>query len=68
MVFIFSFITGSKMVGWQLCCNASYPFPAEGFPLPPPGPVSVSLRLLKLDRGLHYYLLEAAYSLLTQVL
>lgn len=56
------------MVGWQLCSNASYPVPAEVFSLPPPGPVSVSLRLLKLDRGLHYYLLEAAYSLLTQVL
>lgn len=63
-----SFIAGSKMVGWQLCSNASYPFPAEVFLLPPLGPVSVSLRLLKLDRGLHYYLLEAAYSLLTQVL
>lgn len=68
MVFNFSLIAGSKIVGWQLCSNASYPFPAEGFSLPPPGPVSVSLRLLKLDRGLHYYLLEAAYSLLTQVL
>lgn len=68
MVFNLPFIAGSKMVGWQLCSNASYPFPAESFSLPPPGPVSVSLRLLKLDRGLHYYLLEAAYSLLTQVL
>lgn len=60
-------IAGSKMVGWQLCSNASYPFPAAGFSLPPPGPVSMSLRLLKLDRGLQYYLLEAAYSLLAQV-
>lgn len=56
------------MVGWQLCSNTSYPFSAGDFSLPPPGPVSVSLRLLKLDRGLHYYLLEAAYSLLAQVL
>lgn len=55
------------MVGWQLCSNASYPFPAAGFSLPPPGPVHLSLRLLKLDRGLHHYLLEAAYSLLAQV-
>lgn len=60
-------LTGSKMVGWQLCSNASYPLPAAGFTLPPPGPVEISLRLLKLDRGLHYYLLEAAYSLLAQV-
>lgn len=56
------------MVGWQLCSNTSYPFSAGDFSLPPPGPVSASLRLLKLDRGLHYYLLEAAYSLLAQVL
>lgn len=55
------------MVGWQLCSNTSYPFSTGDFSLPPPGPVSVSLRLLKLDRGLHYYLLEAAYSLLAQV-
>lgn len=55
------------MVGWQLCSNASYPFPVAGFSLPPPGPVHLSLRLLKLDRGLHHYLLEAAYSLLAQV-
>ncbi|XP_037314999.2 uncharacterized protein LOC119209652 [Pungitius pungitius] len=58
--------TLSKMVGWQLCSNASYPSPATGFSLPAPGPVHLSLRLLKLDRGLHYYLLEAAYSLLPQ--
>uniref|UniRef100_UPI0037E98E19 uncharacterized protein n=1 Tax=Semicossyphus pulcher TaxID=241346 RepID=UPI0037E98E19 len=58
--------TWSKMVGWQLCSNASYPLPATGVSLPPPGPVHLSLRLLKLDRGLHYYLLEAAYSLLPQ--
>ncbi|XP_041659524.1 apolipophorins-like [Cheilinus undulatus] len=58
--------TWSKMVGWQLCSNASYPFPATGVPLPPPGPLHFSLRMLKLDRGLHYYLLEAAYSLFPQ--
>eukprot|EP00064_Thunnus_orientalis_P014659 superscaffoldBa00002579_g14706 len=58
--------TWSKMVGWQLCSNASYPFAAVGISLPPSGPVHLSLRLLKLDRGLHYYLLEAAYSLLPQ--
>ncbi|XP_063741934.1 apolipophorins [Eleginops maclovinus] len=55
--------TWSKMVGWQLCSNTSYPLAATGVSLPAPGPVHLSLRLLKLDRGLHYYLLEAAYSL-----
>ncbi|KAM7401003.1 hypothetical protein PAMA_005280 [Pampus argenteus] len=58
--------TWSKMVGWQLCSNASYPITAVGISLPPSGPVHLSLRLLKLDRGLHHYLLEAAYSLLRQ--
>ncbi|XP_026169161.1 uncharacterized protein LOC113134139 [Mastacembelus armatus] len=58
--------TWSKMIGWQLCSNSSYPLPAGGISLPPPGPVHLSLRLLKLDRGLVYYLLEAAYSLLPQ--
>ncbi|XP_067330193.1 uncharacterized protein [Channa argus] len=58
--------TWSKMVGWQLCSNSSYLLPATGISLPPSGPIDLSLRLLKLDRGLHYYLLEAAYSLLPQ--
>ncbi|XP_029309262.1 uncharacterized protein LOC115022426 [Cottoperca gobio] len=58
--------TWSKMVGWQLCSNASYPSPATDVSLPAPGPVHLSFRLLKLDRGLHYYMLEAAYSLLPQ--
>ncbi|XP_074545635.1 uncharacterized protein LOC141804879 [Halichoeres trimaculatus] len=58
--------TWSKMIGWQLCSNASYPLLGAGVSFPPPGPVHFSLRLLKLDRGLHYYLLEAAYSLFPQ--
>ncbi|KAK5918982.1 hypothetical protein CgunFtcFv8_022916 [Champsocephalus gunnari] len=58
--------TWSKMVGWQLCSNASYTSAAPGVSLPAPGPVQLSLRLLKLDRGLHYYMLEAAYSLRPQ--
>ncbi|XP_035489892.2 uncharacterized protein LOC118310747 isoform X2 [Scophthalmus maximus] len=58
--------TWSKMVGWQLCSNASYPLTPAGISLPAAGPIHFSLRLLKLDRGLHYYLLEAAYSLLPQ--
>ncbi|XP_029970976.1 vitellogenin-like [Salarias fasciatus] len=56
----------SKMIGWQLCSNTSYPSHSAGLTLPPSGPVFLSLRLLKLDRGLSYYLLEAAYSLLHQ--
>ncbi|XP_024908126.1 uncharacterized protein LOC112486278 [Cynoglossus semilaevis] len=58
--------TWSKVVGWQLCSNASYPSPSAGILLPTAGPIHLSVRLLKLDRGLHYYLLEAAYSLLPQ--
>ncbi|KAM6948683.1 uncharacterized protein FYW47_016632 [Aplochiton taeniatus] len=56
----------SKVVGWQLCSNVSYPLSPGGISLPPPGPVYLSLRLLKLDRGLNHYLLEAAYTLLLQ--
>ncbi|KAG7456895.1 hypothetical protein MATL_G00240760 [Megalops atlanticus] len=52
----------SKMLGWQLCSQASYPLSRDGVALPPPGPVLLSLRMLKLDRGLHQYLLEAAYT------
>ncbi|XP_030220560.1 uncharacterized protein LOC115549482 [Gadus morhua] len=58
--------TWSRMVGWQMCFNVSYPSPATGAWLPPPGPTHMSIRLLKLDRGLYYYLMEAAYSLLSQ--
>ncbi|MEQ2290686.1 hypothetical protein AMECASPLE_005659 [Ameca splendens] len=53
----------SKMIGWQLCSNVSYPSLASGITFPPTGPIHLSLRLLKLDKGLYYYLLEAAYSL-----
>ncbi|XP_057713493.1 uncharacterized protein LOC130929889 [Corythoichthys intestinalis] len=59
--------TWSKMVGWQLCANASYPAASGGISLPPSGPTHFSVRLLKLDRGLHYYLLEAAYSMVPPV-
>ncbi|MEQ2190447.1 hypothetical protein XENOCAPTIV_018800 [Xenoophorus captivus] len=53
----------SKMIGWQLCSNVSYASLASGITFPPTGPIHLSLRLLKLDKGLYYYLLEAAYSL-----
>ncbi|KAJ8274701.1 hypothetical protein COCON_G00093260 [Conger conger] len=56
----------SKLVGWQLCSQASYPVSRLGVALPPAGPALLSLRMLKLDRGLHQYLLEASYSLLSQ--
>ncbi|XP_037131472.1 uncharacterized protein LOC119136818 isoform X1 [Syngnathus acus] len=59
--------TWSKMVGWQLCANASYPTAFGGISLPPSGPTHLSIRLLKLDRGLHYYLLEAAYAMVPLV-
>ncbi|XP_061925266.1 uncharacterized protein LOC133664564 isoform X2 [Entelurus aequoreus] len=59
--------TWSKMVGWQLCSNASYPLTTGGISLLPCGPNHLSLRLLKLDRGLHYYLLEAAFSMLPMI-
>ncbi|XP_077415011.1 uncharacterized protein LOC144044458 isoform X2 [Vanacampus margaritifer] len=57
----------SKLVGWQLCANASYPLASGGISLPPSGLTHLSIRLLKLDRGLHYYLLEAAYSMVPLV-
>ncbi|XP_028831417.1 uncharacterized protein LOC114787739 [Denticeps clupeoides] len=56
----------SKLVGWQLCSEMSYPSSLTGKPFPPPGPVTVSLRALKLDRGLHQYLLEALYAAVPQ--
>uniref|UniRef100_A0A3B3R7Z2 Vitellogenin domain-containing protein n=1 Tax=Paramormyrops kingsleyae TaxID=1676925 RepID=A0A3B3R7Z2_9TELE len=55
-----------KLLGWQLCSQVSYPSSPSGLVLPPAGPVQLSLRLVKRDKGLHQYLLEAAYSLLQQ--
>lgn len=62
-LFFCSLTTDSKLVGWQLCANASLPLASGGISLPPSGPSHLSIRLLKLDPGLHYYLLEAAYSM-----
>ncbi|RVE61387.1 hypothetical protein OJAV_G00170560 [Oryzias javanicus] len=53
----------SKIIGWQLCFNASSPPAATGLTFPLFRPAHLSLRLLKLDKGLQYYLLEAAYFL-----
>ncbi|XP_058251674.1 apolipophorins isoform X3 [Hemibagrus wyckioides] len=54
--------TWSKMLGWQLCTDVTYPVLLMGKSFPPPGPMIFSLRLQKLDRVLQKYLLEAAYS------
>ncbi|TRY85495.1 hypothetical protein DNTS_015852 [Danionella cerebrum] len=58
--------TLSKMVGWQLCSQLSYPLTLLGKHSPMLVPVSFSLRLQKLDKGLKQYLLEAAYTYVPQ--
>ncbi|XP_046708205.1 uncharacterized protein LOC124387728 [Silurus meridionalis] len=58
--------TWSKMLGWQLCTDVTYPVLLMGKGFPPPGPMIFSLRLQKLDRVLQKYLLEAAYSFVPQ--
>ncbi|XP_023821135.2 uncharacterized protein LOC101165344 isoform X4 [Oryzias latipes] len=55
--------TWSKIFGWQLCSNVSYPSAAAGLTVPVFRPAHLSLRLLKLDSGLQFYLLEASYFL-----
>ncbi|KAL2097205.1 hypothetical protein ACEWY4_006412 [Coilia grayii] len=54
--------TWSKLVGWQLCYDASHPQSAVGKALLYQGPTNLSLRLVKLDKSLHQYLLEAVYT------
>ncbi|KAB5579798.1 hypothetical protein PHYPO_G00199100 [Pangasianodon hypophthalmus] len=58
--------TWSKMLGWQLCTDVTYPVLLMGKVFPPPGPMSFILRLQKLDRVLQKYLLEAAYAFVPQ--
>ncbi|XP_039517178.1 uncharacterized protein LOC120471430 [Pimephales promelas] len=58
--------TWSKMVGWQLCSDITYPLTLMGKGFPPLGPVLFTLRLQKLDKGLNQYLLEAAYTFVPQ--
>ncbi|ROJ13809.1 hypothetical protein DPX16_19684 [Anabarilius grahami] len=58
--------TWSKMVGWQLCSDVTYPLTLMGKGFPPLGPVLFTLRLQKLDKGLNQYLLEAAYTFIPQ--
>lgn len=57
--------TVSKVIGWQLCSDVTYPFTPRGFP--PLGPVLFTLRLQKLDKSLKQYLLEAAYTFVPKV-
>ncbi|XP_063076045.1 uncharacterized protein LOC134466078 [Engraulis encrasicolus] len=54
--------TWSKLVGWQLCYDASHPQAAVGRALLHHGPTHLSLRLNKLDKTLQQYLLEAVYT------
>ncbi|XP_047657702.1 uncharacterized protein LOC113644112 isoform X2 [Tachysurus fulvidraco] len=56
----------SKMLGWQLCTDVTYPVLLMGKSFPPPGPMIFTLRLQKLDRVLQKYLLEAAYAFVPQ--
>ncbi|XP_043117620.1 uncharacterized protein LOC122360826 [Puntigrus tetrazona] len=58
--------TWSKMVGWQLCSDFTYPLTPMGKSFPALGPVLFSFRLQKLDKGLNQYLLEAAYTFVPQ--
>ncbi|XP_066536340.1 uncharacterized protein [Hoplias malabaricus] len=58
--------TWSKLFGWQLCSDVSYPVALMGRGFPPAGPVVFTLRFQKLDRGLQKYLLEAAYAFISQ--
>lgn len=64
---LFSTQQGSKMLGWQLCTDVTYPVLLMGKGFPPPGPIIFSLRLQKLDRVLQKYLLEAAYAFVLRV-
>ncbi|XP_076828214.1 apolipophorins [Brachyhypopomus gauderio] len=54
--------TWSKMLGWQLCSDVTYPVSLMGRDVPQPGPVLFTLRFQKLDKGLQKYILEAAYA------
>ncbi|TSS97525.1 Vitellogenin [Bagarius yarrelli] len=58
--------TWSKMLGWQLCTDVTYPVLLMGKGFPPSGPIIFSVRLQKLDRVLQKYLLEAAYAFVPQ--
>ncbi|XP_032635523.1 uncharacterized protein LOC116824393 [Chelonoidis abingdonii] len=52
----------SKIFGWQLCSEMSYPGKTSGLPFPFSGPAKAAMTLKKQDRGLQLYLMEAAYN------
>ncbi|XP_065541888.1 uncharacterized protein LOC136017503 [Lathamus discolor] len=56
----------SKIIGWQLCSEMSYPAPASGLVFPLTGPLRVAVTLTKQDRGLQQYIVEAAYNYIAQ--
>ncbi|XP_032896898.1 uncharacterized protein LOC116985893 [Amblyraja radiata] len=56
----------SRQIGWQICSEMSYPSGSSGLAFPLSGPAEASVMLIKRDKGLHQYLLEAAYSYATQ--
>ncbi|XP_064376460.1 uncharacterized protein LOC112981027 isoform X3 [Dromaius novaehollandiae] len=56
----------SKIIGWQLCSEMLYPDSASGLPFPFTGPLRVAVTLIKQDRGLQQYLVEAAYNYIPQ--
>ncbi|XP_042197112.1 uncharacterized protein LOC103188419 [Callorhinchus milii] len=51
----------SRQVGWQICSEMSYPLATSGPGFPLSGPAEASVMLIKRDKGLRQYLLEAAY-------
>lgn len=64
-MYLYDHFAVSKMIGWQLCSDVTYPLTPRGFP--PLGPVLFTLRLQKLDKSLKQYLMEAAYTFVPQV-
>ncbi|XP_067859873.1 apolipophorins-like [Heptranchias perlo] len=56
----------SRQIGWQICSEMSYPSETSGPAFPLSGPAEASVMLIKRDKGLQQYLLEAAYSYVTQ--
>ncbi|XP_078518884.1 uncharacterized protein LOC144784068 [Lissotriton helveticus] len=56
----------SKLFGWQLCSEMSYSDTSSDLPFPLSGPVKAAVTLRKQDKGLHQYLLEAAYNYISQ--
>ncbi|XP_075755429.1 uncharacterized protein LOC102446612 isoform X2 [Pelodiscus sinensis] len=56
----------SKIFGWQLCSEMSYPCKTSNLPFLLSGPSKAAVTLKKQDKGLQQYLLEAAYKYIPQ--